>query len=126
MAIELGLSETIDRHHVISVPKMKAYMDKSNERMKMFRDYLDEVEKFPVKIGDAVMCPDNKVRLVKLLVREHGAQVSELLATDAVVIDNEHNETKFKVTELRRLAKKQHRGGMPDFIFNKFLKLLYF
>jgi prephenate dehydratase len=82
---------------------MRQYLDKSVERMKMFRDYLDEVEKFPVRIGDAVMCPDNRVRLVKVLIREHGAQVSELLATHAVVIDNEHNETRFKVTELKKL-----------------------
>jgi hypothetical protein len=103
MAIDLGLSEIIDKQHVISVLKMRQYLDKSVERMKMFRDYLDEVEKFPVRIGDAVMCPDNRVRLVKVLVREHGAQVSELLATHAVVIDNEHNETRFKVTELKKL-----------------------
>lgn len=104
MAIELGLSDIVDKQHVISIPKMREYLNKSSERMKLFRDYLDEVEKFPVKMGDAVMCPDNRVRLIKMLVREHGEQVSELLATHAVVIDNEHNETRFKVVELRKLV----------------------
>lgn len=104
MAIDLGLTIIVDKQHVLVPAKIREYLDKSSERMRMFRDYLDEVEKFPVKIGDAVMCPDNRVRLIKVLVREHGEQVSELLATHAVVIDNEHNETRFKVIELKRLS----------------------
>ena len=68
-AIDLGLFNIYDGEKMISVSKVRKFVNNNQEIIKMFNKYLIELEAFPIKIGDAVKLSDGSVGIVKFLVR---------------------------------------------------------
>jgi hypothetical protein len=69
----------------LSVSKIKDYIKKSPDILKVLLEYVKEIESLPVAIGDAVYCKDKVVRIVYSLIwitKNGETKVSQAVLTD--------------------------------------------
>lgn len=90
-ATNLNLSKNKD---TLSVEKMKDFIKKSPEILKVLLEYIKEVDSLPISVGDAVYCKDKKVRIVHSLdwvIEKEETKISKAVLTDVEGYRETHN-----------------------------------
>lgn len=85
----------------VSVEKVKDYIKKSPEILKVLLEYLKEIESLTITVGDAVVCEDKKTRLVHSLIWED--KEGETKVTKAFLTCNEGYKERFAIDKLKKL-----------------------
>lgn len=78
----------------VSVEKIKDYIKKSPDILKVLLEYIKEIESLPIAVGDAVYCKDKVVRIVYSLmwITENGeTKISKVVLTDVEGYKEIHN-----------------------------------